>query len=145
MNFLNNLGPWELTVILILAILLVGPKRVLQIIQSIREFAGKVRAMSGEFTSLLRNEIQGPGQEAEQVGQAAGQDLKRTVQEALNPIAAVQAELQAAARDTRKALESAVKDEALSGVQSEMQAAVQETRQALETPVETPKEEPPIS
>jgi sec-independent protein translocase protein TatB len=112
-NFLNNVGPWELMVIVILAILLVGPKRVLQIIQSIRQFAGQIRKMSGEFTSMLQTEVQ-EAQEVDRevrgVGRETSQDLRSTLKEVLNPFAAVQGELQAAAQETRQALENIAKD-----------------------------------
>lgn len=127
MNFMNNLGPWELAVIVVLAILLVGPKRVLQIIQSIREFAGKLRQMSSEFTSLLQaevREVQDVDREVRGVERQTGQDLKTTFQEILNPFAAVQSELQAAAQDTRQALEKAIQEELgpLGGMQPPTQA-----------------------
>ena len=92
MNFLHNLGPWELVVIVVLAILLVGPKRVLQIIQSIREFAGKLRQMSGEFTSLLQAEVR-EGQEVDREGKGiereTSQDLGTNLEEELNTLAVV--------------------------------------------------------
>ena len=127
MNFLNNLGPWELAVIVVLAILLVGPKRVLQIIQSIREFAGKLRQMSSEFTALLQaevREVQDVDREVKGVERETGKDLKTTVQEILNPFAAVQSELQAAAQEMRQALDKAVQEELgpIGGIQPPAQA-----------------------
>ena len=46
MNFLN-VGPWEVTVILIIAILVVGPKRMVEVGRSIGRAASQMRRLSG--------------------------------------------------------------------------------------------------
>lgn len=111
---MNNLGSWELAVIVILAILLVGPRRVLEIIQSIRRFTAQLRKMSSEFTTLLQAEMyeaQDLDREVKGIERETREDLRMTLQEVLNPFATVQSELQAAAQETRQALERAVREE----------------------------------
>lgn len=142
MNFLN-IGPWELTVILIMAILLVGPKRVIELVQAIRRIAGKLGRMSGEFTSLIQSEVRSVEQGAdgilqEAAGGKAGESLGDVVKDVIKPIADLQAELQTTALETRRSLENVVKSQAglVGDIQTELQAAAQETRQALESPIE---------
>ena len=143
MNFLN-VGPLELAVILILAILLVGPKRVVEIVQTIRRFADQLRSMSSEFTSLIQTEMQTTEREAssqdepQDTKRKTGGELKTIIKEGITPIASIQAELRATVQETRQALESIVKDELgpIAGVQADLQAAAQEARQALESPIQ---------
>ena len=66
MNFLN-VGPWELTVVLMIAILMVGPKRMVDLARTIRRYATQLRKLSGEFTSVLQTEIQATEVGARQV------------------------------------------------------------------------------
>jgi len=155
-NFLN-VGPWELTVILIIAILLVGPKRVLEVIQSIRRLATKLRGMSGEFTSLLHTEAQASEEEGDetregtpeatdgdegQPGETRGDtigELKDIVREGIAPIVEIRSELQSAVQEPRQSLEGLVEDDivgSVTGVQDDLQAAVQQTRQTLEESIQ---------
>jgi Sec-independent protein translocase protein TatA len=131
-NFLN-VGPWELSVILIIAILLVGPKRLLEVLQAIRRFSGQLRRMSTEFTSLIQSEIQASERETSQAPEGATSGKLATT-----PIASIQTELQTAAQEARQALERVVKDELepIADLQAELQTAAQETRRALEDTVE---------
>jgi sec-independent protein translocase protein TatB len=150
-NFLN-VGPWELTVILIIAILLVGPKRVVEIVQAIRRFAGQLGSMSSEFTSLIQAEVQASEREAS--SQDEPQDARREadgklgeiVKDSIAPIASMQAELRDSAQKTRQALERIVQDDVgpIAGMQAELRDTAQETRQALESPTQetTAKSEP---
>jgi len=55
-NFLN-IGPSELIVILLIAILVVGPKRMAEIVRSIGKVSRQMRSLSGEFVGAIRNEI----------------------------------------------------------------------------------------
>ena len=161
MNFLN-VGPWELTVILIIAILLVGPRRVVEIVQTVRRFAGQLRSMSSEFTSLIQTEVQtiksetsqaladatgdepapatGSEEEPQELadGRETGGKLGEIIKEGLAPIADIQAELRATAQETRQALERVVKDELgpIADIQAQLQDAAQKTRQALEKPIQ---------
>lgn len=143
MNFLN-VGPLELTVILVLAILLVGPKRLVELFQSIRRFAGQLRSMSSEFTSLIQTEVQSTGRETDSEDEPqdtereAGGKMVDAIKEGLAPIASLQAELREVAQETRQALESIVTDELepIASLQAELQAATEETRQALDSAVQ---------
>lgn len=142
MNFLN-IGPWELTAILILAILLVGPKRVIELVQTIRRLAGKLSRLSGEFTSMIQSEVRSTEQGAGEILQEAtggktGETLGDVVKDVISPISGLQAELQATALEARRSLENIVKSQSglVGDIQTELQAAAQETRRALESPAE---------
>jgi len=132
-NFLN-VGPWELSVILIIAILLIGPRRLVEVLQTIRRFSGQLRRMSTEFTSLIQSEIQGAAGETGQAPHGPGGEVEDIVKGGLAPLASIQTELQTAAQETRQALESIVKEELgpVADIQTELRTAAQETRQALE-------------
>lgn len=104
MNFLN-VGPWELTVILIIAILLIGPQRMIELARAIGRVTSQLRRMSNEFTATIQAELRATEREVRQA-------LEHTVEKKPEPIASIQAELQATERETRQALENVVKDEA---------------------------------
>ena len=89
MNFLN-VGPWEVTVILIIAILVVGPKRMVEVGRSIGRTARQMRRLSGEFLGTLQAEIDATQQEARQ----ALEGIVETGEESV-------AELQAAEGDAK--------------------------------------------
>jgi sec-independent protein translocase protein TatB len=155
---LLNVGPWELTVILIIAILVVGPKRMVEIAHTIGRVTSQLRKLSAEFTSSLQSEIMTVESEAKQVRD----DTVDSLTSLSEPFVSLQAELQATERETRKALESiatgrpqpvestqagreaeqARDDTAESpksltepfvSLKSELQATERETRQALES------------
>ena len=65
MNFLN-VGPWELTVVLIIAILLVGPRRMAEIARTIGRTTSQMRRLSSEFLGTIQAELQATEQEAQQ-------------------------------------------------------------------------------
>jgi Sec-independent protein translocase protein TatA len=147
-NFLN-VGPMELMVILIIAILVVGPKRLVEVVQTIRRYAGQLRSLSSEFASLIQNEVQvaerggDRSQDATQdVTQGTGGDLQDIIREGVAPIASIQAELRATAQETRQAFEDVVAKDLVSiasipaELQTELEDTVQQTRRALETPIE---------
>jgi Sec-independent protein translocase protein TatA len=158
-NFLN-VGPMELMVILILAIMLVGPKRVVEVVQTIRRFAGQLRSLSGEFTSLIQREVQaaergadaasadtaGSPDETQDTKRGTHGDLQDIVREGIAPIASIQAELRATAQETRQAFENVVAEDLASiasipaELQTEFQDAARETRRALETPIDSESE-----
>jgi Sec-independent protein translocase protein TatA len=156
-NFLN-VGPMELMVILILAIMLVGPKRVVEVVQTIRRFAGQLRSLSGEFTSLIQNEVQtaerrdapsavvdaaGDQDATQDAVQRKGGDLQDIIREGVAPIANIQAELRATAQETRQAFENVVSKDLASiasipaELQIEFEDAAQETRRILATPIDS--------
>jgi Tat protein translocase TatB subunit len=82
LDFLN-VGPWELVVVLIIAILVAGPKRMVEIARTLGQFSRQLRDLSREFTMALQAEIQAT---EEQAG-AAGADL-REVQRDLQDVLA---------------------------------------------------------
>jgi sec-independent protein translocase protein TatB len=55
-NFLN-VGSWELILILIIAILVVGPERMVEMARSFGRISRQLRKMSHEFTSTIQAEI----------------------------------------------------------------------------------------
>ena len=85
MNFLN-VGPWELMVILAIAILVVGPRRVAELARTIGRFTAQMRRLSDEFMGAIDTELQ----DAEQ--------------SALGPAISIQTELEATERETRQAM-----------------------------------------
>jgi Tat protein translocase TatB subunit len=63
-----NVGPWELIVVLIIAILVAGPKRMVEIARTLGQFSRQLRDMSREFTMALQSEIQATEEEAGKAG-----------------------------------------------------------------------------
>lgn len=94
MDFLN-VGPWELVLVLIITILVAGPKRMVEIASSLGRLSRQLRDMSREFTSALQAEIEASESEA---GSAvadlrrAGRDLDNALSGALSPAAVEQDE-----------------------------------------------------
>lgn len=76
MGFLN-VGPWELVVVLLIAVLVGGPKRTMEIARAIGRFSKQVRDLSQEFTSALQAEIDGAEGEVKE----SGLDLERVGRE----------------------------------------------------------------
>ncbi|MEE8392111.1 MAG: twin-arginine translocase TatA/TatE family subunit [Anaerolineae bacterium] len=118
-----NVGPWELTVILIIAILLVGPKRMVEIARTIARVTNRLRQFSNEFTATLQAEVAA-------TERAAGESPQNIVKSITEPFAGIQADLQATEREARQALESII--EGKESIQDELEATAHETRQALE-------------
>ena len=67
MDFLN-VGPWELVLVLIIAILVAGPRRMVEIARTLGQYSRQLRDLSREFTSALQAEIQATEEEAKQTG-----------------------------------------------------------------------------
>ena len=126
MNFLN-VGPWELTVIFIIAILLVGPKRMVEMARTIGRVSSQMRRLSSEFLGTIRDEVEAVEGEARQA-------LESVVEVGQEPVA----ELQATEQETRQVLESIGEDRrrATTSIKAELQAVEHEARQALEEIVE---------
>ena len=137
MNFLN-VGPWELTVIMIIAILLVGPKRMVEIARAIGQMTSQLRRLSTEFTSTLQAEVL-THSEAEGKEEAEGEGEARETAGGIlhsltEPFISLRDELQATGRETREALENIVSGESepIGQIQTELEATAQETRQTLD-------------
>jgi Sec-independent protein translocase protein TatA len=119
-NFLN-IGPSELMVILAIAILAIGPKRMVEIARTLGRATGKLRKISGEFMAIIQAELQETGASARELvdgtiaGEAGvegevtatGQQAKGTVKSLKEEIglASLQAELQETERATREFLQ----------------------------------------
>lgn len=78
MNFLN-IGPWELMIITVIAILAVGPKRVVEIARAIGRITSQMRRLSDDFMATIQTEIQIDEQQ-EEIHQAVGGAIEGTVQ-----------------------------------------------------------------
>lgn len=82
MDFLN-VGPWELVLVLIVAILVAGPKRMVEIARDLGRFSRQLRDMSREFTTALQAEIHAADEEVGQAGVDLGkvqQDLQKVLE-----------------------------------------------------------------
>lgn len=125
MNFLN-VGPWELTLILIIAILAVGPKRLVEIARTIGRATSQMRTLSSQFLGQIQAEIDATEQEARE----ALESVARGEQE---PIATIPEEIQATEKETREALEGigAERQEADTSIKAELQSLERETRQVM--------------
>ncbi len=123
MNFLN-VGPLELTVILVIAILLIGPKRMIEVSRTIGRLTRQLRQYSANFTSTLQAEVAA-------TEHAAGESPKDVIKSITEPFTALQAEFGAMERETRKALTTIVESTA-EPIQDELGAMEQDTRQALD-------------
>jgi sec-independent protein translocase protein TatB len=125
-NFLN-VGPWELTVIFIIAILLVGPKRMVEMARTIGRVSSQMRRISSEFLGTIRDEVEAVEVDARQALEGAVQVGEESV-----------AEFQATEQETRQVLEGIGEDRrrATTSIKAELQAVERETRQALEEIVE---------
>ncbi len=132
MNFFN-IGPSELIVIVVIAILAIGPRRMVQLMRSLGRTAGKLRRMSSEFMALVNAELRETGESVQQVAQtakagagevegqveAAGEDTRETVRLLRQEIGSLRAELEAAALEARayikREAQAADEEEAPSG------------------------------
>ena len=77
MNFLN-IGPWELSVILVIAILTIGPKRMVEIIRAIGRITAQMRRLSGEFLGTIQTELRTIEQETSQAVGGGGAGKARS-------------------------------------------------------------------
>ena len=69
MNFLN-VGTWELMVILAIAILVVGPERMVEMARTFGRLSRQLRKMSSEFTSTIQSEMAATERETKSIGDA---------------------------------------------------------------------------
>lgn len=116
MNFLN-IGPWELSVILIIAILMIGPKRMVEVTRAIGRITTHMRKLSGEFMSTIQTELRTVEQEARQAAGVVGEERQSS------SIADISTDLKALGRETRQAL---------SGIVVDVESAVEEKPGAAE-------------
>lgn len=121
-----NIGPLEMMVILAIAILLIGPARVVQVVRSIGRIAGQLRSMSEEFTSSLQEELS----ELER----AGGEARQAVESIATDAAGVSADATGAGEEAQQALESDVgeRPEEAASVEDELKAIGWEARTVAE-------------
>ncbi|MCX7682925.1 MAG: twin-arginine translocase TatA/TatE family subunit [Anaerolineae bacterium] len=108
MNFLN-VGPFELVMIVLIAILVVGPQRMVELVRSIGRLAGQLRKFSAEFTSMLQAEVLSA--EVAETGKETRKTSEDIIEGVARPVASIQAELLALEKETRRALERAMSEE----------------------------------
>ena len=83
MDFLN-VGPGELVVVLIIAILVAGPQRMIEIARSLGRVSRQLRSLSSDFTAALHSEIRAVEEEVKESAPElaeAGQDLQKALAE----------------------------------------------------------------
>ena len=90
MDFLN-VGPWELVLVLIIAILVAGPKRMVEIARTLGHVSRQLRDLSREFTTALQAEIQATEAEASKTG-ADLRGVRKGLEDALSNTPAARAE-----------------------------------------------------
>lgn len=79
MDFLN-IGPAELIVILIIAILVAGPRRMVEFARAFGRFSRDLRELSGQFIAALQSEVQVTEQETTRNLQEVSQDLENVLE-----------------------------------------------------------------
>lgn len=87
MDFLN-VGLWELVLVLIIAVLVAGPKRMVEIARTLGRLSRELRDMSREFTTALQAEIETAEAEASEAGTDLRQ-VRKELEETLSDTAAV--------------------------------------------------------
>ncbi|NLE44183.1 MAG: twin-arginine translocase TatA/TatE family subunit [Chloroflexi bacterium] len=124
MNFLN-VGPWELMVILMIAILLIGPKRMAEVVQWVGRASRQMRELSGEFVRAMRSEIQATEEGVRQVVDEAMQGQPGTGGN-------LKGELEATRKETDQTLEGLIHGElGLSSIKADLEATSRETRDLM--------------
>jgi Tat protein translocase TatB subunit len=78
-----NVGPWELVVVLIIAILVAGPERMVEIARSLGRVSRQLRSLSREFTTALQAEIQAAEKEAQESVPGLG-EARQDLEDALS-------------------------------------------------------------
>jgi sec-independent protein translocase protein TatB len=114
-NFLN-IGASEAVVIIVIAILAVGPRRMVGMARTLGRTAGKLRRMSGEFMKMVNSELQETGLDAKTLQstlsgeaqaiegqvQTTGDQAKDAARSLKQELGSLTAELQAAASEARE-------------------------------------------
>ena len=109
---LINLGSWEIVLIVVIAILAVGPKRMVQIVRTVQRWAAQARRLTGQLMSTLQteldaaDELKGTAQEAVQ----AVQQLKKGLTDTATSADAGSATLASTAQETTAALRGLKED-----------------------------------
>ena len=104
-----NVGPWEMMAILAIAILLIGPKRVLEIARTIGRITSQMRRLSDEFLGTLRTEIQETEREARQALQGTGEWDQLATTSLPSELETIQREAGEAAEEIATGIEDTIK------------------------------------
>ncbi len=130
MNFMN-IGSMEVMVIVAIAILVVGPKRLVQIARTIGRLTAKMRSISGEFTSIMRTELSELEDVKREVTQAIGEVTGSVSQsgDTADVTGAVKAAKQEADRSLRSIIDEGL---GLSELAAELKATVTDARQLVQ-------------
>ena len=126
LNFLG-IGPGELLMILVLALIVFGPKRLPEIGRTLGKTMKEIRSVSDELTSQFRGELESASEELE----AASADLASISDEAAVELKTATEELQKASGDASKDLQEAAKE--LQTASEEVQTASDEVSQELQS------------
>jgi Sec-independent protein translocase protein TatA len=86
-----NVGPWELVVVLIIAILVAGPQRMVEIARTLGRASRQLRDLSREFTLALQSEIQAADKETGESGPDLS-EVRQDLQDALSGSPQIQTE-----------------------------------------------------
>jgi Tat protein translocase TatB subunit len=86
-----NVGPWELIVVLVIAILVAGPQRMVEIARTLGRASRQLRDLSREFTTALQTEIQAADMDAGRSGSDLS-EVRQDLEDALSRPPQLQAE-----------------------------------------------------
>jgi Sec-independent protein translocase protein TatA len=109
-----NVGPWELIVVLIIAILVAGPQRMVEIARTLGRASRQLRDLSREFTTALQTEIQAVEKEAGRSGPDLS-EVRQDLEDALSGSLQPQPEAEAGRSGTDLSQVRQELDDALSG------------------------------
>jgi sec-independent protein translocase protein TatB len=134
MNFLN-IGTAELLLIFVIALIVVGPRRLPEIVRNLGKIMNDLRKMSQEFTTQITQELESPAKELAEVKrelEAPIKELGEITQELEAPIkelGEITQELEAPAK------ESEAKGEAKDQVKGETDGTEDEAREIADQSV----------
>jgi len=88
MNFFN-IGTAELLLIFVIALIVVGPRRLPEIARSLGKIMNDLRKISQEFTTQMTQELNAPAKELEEIRQeleTSAKELREMTQEISAPV-----------------------------------------------------------
>lgn len=100
-----NMGPMEVMVVLAIAILVVGPKRMVEITRTIGRIIAQMRNLSDEFLGTIQAELGDTEQEVRQASEAIGipSELQAAGWEARQAVGEITKGIEGLVRDTQRA------------------------------------------
>jgi Tat protein translocase TatB subunit len=123
MNFLN-IGAAELMLILLIALIVVGPRRLPEIGRNLGKIMNDLRKISQEFTTDLTRELEAPAKELTEIAkelEAPAKELTEMAKELEAPakeLTGMTRELEAPAKELKEIVEQDVSDKAVNGDQN---------------------------